>query len=61
MQSTGTGYKLFMYFKNASDSLMKEIMCNILYEFSTATKIVVLIKLCFTRDIMQFPQRKVVF
>jgi len=39
-------YQLFIDFKNAYDSVRREVLCNILTEFGTLMKLVRLVKLC---------------
>jgi purine nucleoside phosphorylase len=41
-----TGYQLFVDFKNAYDSVKREILYNILIEFEVTRKLVSLIKMC---------------
>jgi hypothetical protein len=41
-----TGHQLFIYFKKAHNSIMKEALYNILLEFGGPMKLVQLIKMC---------------
>jgi hypothetical protein len=41
-------HQLFIYFKEAYDSVMKEVLYDILIEFGIPMKLVRLIKMCLT-------------
>jgi hypothetical protein len=42
-------HELFVDFKKAYDSIMREILCNILIEFKVHMKLVRLIKMCLNK------------
>jgi hypothetical protein len=49
LEYNGAVHKLFVDFKRANDSIMREVLYNILIEFELPTKRVKLIKICLNK------------